>query len=130
MSLGGIFGGSDRLQCGQGRARRAARAGSRRCYALRKGEATKENLKERAGLIRSKLATSDFDALKNETNADYVEQFSQVVACVVLPNADILPGKTFPTLKVNGVAVSFSASLVLHRLTGRTHGRHRPSLPS
>jgi hypothetical protein len=85
--------------------------------ALRKGEATKENLKERATFIRSKLATGDFDALKNETNADYVEQFSEVVASVELPKADILPGKVFPAIPINGVRVTFSPSLILRRLT-------------
>lgn len=85
--------------------------------ALRKGEATAEKLQERAHFIRSKLATDDFDALKNETNADYVQQFSQVVASVELPKAELLPGKVFPPLDVSGVKVTFSPSLILRRLT-------------
>jgi hypothetical protein len=85
--------------------------------ALRKGVATAEALKERAKSIRAKLATDDFDALTNEINADYVEQFSQVVASMDLPKAEIFPGKIFPVLKINGVKLAFTPNLVFRRLT-------------
>ena len=65
-------------------------------HALRHGTATPQALKERAAAIRAKMATDDFDAFTNETNADYVEAFSKVVAGIELPEAEILPGQTFP----------------------------------
>jgi hypothetical protein len=85
--------------------------------AIHKGTATPEALKARADAIRNKLASDDFDALTNEANADYVQRFSEVVAGITLPEADILPGKIFPGTQLNGVKVAFSANLVLRRLT-------------
>ena len=85
--------------------------------AIHSGAATPQALKEKADFIRSKLATDDFDALTNEANADYVARFSEVVAGVELPVAEILPGKNFPVLKVSGVKVTFAPNLLLRRLT-------------
>jgi hypothetical protein len=85
--------------------------------ALRKGDTTAEAIKERADSIRSKIATDDFGALINEANADYIERFSNVIAKMNLPDAEILAGRTFPTLNINGVKVTFAPDLILRRLT-------------
>lgn len=85
--------------------------------ALRKGEKDPLTLKAKAESIRSKLATDDFDALTNEVNADYVKQFSEVVASVTLPEAEILTGKSFSAFEIHGVKVRFSPNLILRRLT-------------
>ncbi len=85
--------------------------------ALRRHETDPQVLADKAESIRSKIATDDFDALTNETNADYVKQFSSVIAKVQLPAADILPGKSFPVIPVNGVNIRFSPDLLLRRKT-------------
>ncbi len=61
------------------------------------------------------MASDDFEALTNESNADYIQKFAEVSASLKLPNADILPGNSFPPLKVNGVKVKFSPHLLLAR---------------
>jgi hypothetical protein len=61
--------------------------------AIRSGPLSSQALKEKADFIRSKLADDDFEALTNEVNADYVEKFSEIVANIKLPDADVLPGK-------------------------------------
>ena len=83
--------------------------------ALRFGATDPKALQTKADFIRNKLATGDFEALTNEANADYVEKFSEVVASIKLPEAEILPGKVFPALKVHGVKVRFSPHLLLRR---------------
>jgi hypothetical protein len=85
--------------------------------ALREHQDDPQVLKDKAESIRNKIATDDFDALTNETNADYVQQFSKVMAKVKLPTAEILPGKSFPPISVNGVNIRFSPDLLLRRLT-------------
>lgn len=84
--------------------------------AIRSGAPDPKALLKKAEFIRNKLATGDFDALTNEANADYVEKFSEVVASINLPDAEILPGKSFPALKVHGVKMRFSPNLLLRRL--------------
>lgn len=84
--------------------------------ALRSGTPDPKALEKKADFIRNKLATGDFDALTNEANADYVERFSEVVASIKLPTAEILPGKVFPPAKIQGVKVRFSPHLILRRL--------------
>jgi hypothetical protein len=85
--------------------------------ALRRHEKDPQVLQEKAESIRNKIATDDFDALTNETNADYVKQFSAILARVELPEAEILPGKVFPVIPVNGVNIRFSPDLLLRRTT-------------
>ncbi len=85
--------------------------------ALRRGEKNPRVLKERAELIRAKLATDDFDALTNEANADYVKKFSEVVEEIELLATEIFPGKVFPRVPVEGVQIRFSPNLLLRRLT-------------
>ena len=63
--------------------------------AIQKGALDEQALKDKARFIRNKLADDDFEALTNEVNADYVEKFSEVVASIKLPDADVLPGKVF-----------------------------------
>src|SRR5665213_1948313 len=92
--------------------------------AFRKGTATPDMIKERADFIRGKLATDEFDALTNEVNADYLEQFAKVVAQVDLPKAEILPGKSFPALLIHGVKISFSPSLIFRRTTKTNKLKH------
>lgn len=84
--------------------------------AFQSGAPDANELKTKAEFIRNKLATGDFDALTNEANADYVQKFSEVVASIKLPEAEILPGKVFPALKVHGVKVRFSPHLLLRRI--------------
>ena len=84
--------------------------------AIQSGEPDPKLLQKKADFIRSKLATDDFDALTNEANADYVAKFSEVVASIKLPNAEILPGKVFPAVKIHGVKVRFSPHLLLRRI--------------
>ena len=84
--------------------------------AIQKGELDKQALKNKADFIRNKLADDDFEALTNEVNADYVEKFSEVVASIKLPDAEVLPGKVFPSFKINSVKVRFSPHLLLRRL--------------
>jgi hypothetical protein len=91
-------------------------------HALRHGIATPQELKDRAAVIRSKIATDDFDAFTNETNADYVEAFSKVVAGIELPDADILPGKLFPDFDIRGTKVRFAPNLK-RRCRPRNGGR-------
>lgn len=83
---------------------------------IQNGPLTPQALKEKADFIRSKLAEDDFEALTNEVNADYVEKFSEVVASIKLPDAEVLPGKVFPPFKINGVKVRFSPHLLLRRI--------------
>lgn len=90
-------------------------------HALRHGTATPQGLKDRAAMIRSKIATDDFDAFTNETNADYVEAFSKVVAGIDLPEAEILPGKLFPDYDIRGTKVRFAPNLILRRLIKKTN---------
>jgi hypothetical protein len=85
--------------------------------ALIKGNGNKAFLHERAVFIRNKLATDDFDAFINETNADYVERFSQVVGELDLPGVEFLPGKTYSLGKINGLKVPFGTNLSLRRTT-------------
>ena len=84
--------------------------------AIQKGALDEQALKDKAKFIRNKLADDDFEALTNEVNADYVEKFSEVVASIKLPDADVLPGKVFPPFKINGVRVRFSPHLLLRRV--------------
>lgn len=97
-------------------------------HALRHGTATPEGLKERAGMIRAKIATDDFDAFTNETNADYVEAFSKVVAGLELPEAEILPGNSFPDFDIRGTKVTFAPNLMLRRLIKKTNKVRRGAL--
>jgi hypothetical protein len=60
-------------------------------------------------------------------NADYIEQFSKVVGKIELPDAELSPGKTFPTLRINGVKITFAPDLMLRRLT-RTNKLKRGAL--
>jgi hypothetical protein len=85
--------------------------------ALRHGEKSPQAIKEKADFVRSKLATDDFESAKNEANADFIQRFSEIVADVELPDAEILPGKVFPKPVVNGVKIRFSPSLRFRRLT-------------
>lgn len=84
--------------------------------AIQKGALDQQALKDKANFIRNKLADDDFEALTNEVNADYVEKFSEVVASIKLPDAEVLPGKVFPPFKINGVKVRFSPHLLLRRM--------------
>ena len=84
--------------------------------AIQKGELDKQALKNKADFIRNKLADDELEALTNEVNADYVEKFSEVVASIKLPDAEVLPGKVFPSFKINSVKVRFSPHLLLRRL--------------
>jgi hypothetical protein len=84
--------------------------------AIQKGPLNPQALKEKADFIRNKLASDDFEALTNEVNADYVEKFSEVVASIKLPDAEVMPGKVFPPFKINGVKVRFSPHLLLRRI--------------
>ena len=83
---------------------------------LQTGKPNPKALQEKADFIRSKLATDDFEALTNEANADYIQKFAEVSASVKLPNAEILPGNSFPAFKINGVKVKFSPHLLLRRI--------------
>lgn len=85
--------------------------------ALRHGEKDAHALKDKAERVRAKLATDDFDALTNEANAEYIERFARVVAGIELPTAEIIAGKAFPAIPINGVKVRFSPQLLLRRLT-------------
>lgn len=89
--------------------------------ALRNGEKDPKKLKEKADGVRAKLATDDFDALVNEANADFIERFSKIVAEIELPAAEVLPGKVFPAVPVNGVKVRFSPNLLFRRVTPKTN---------
>lgn len=89
--------------------------------ALRSGEKDPQKLKEKADAVRAKLATDDFDALMNEANADFIERFSKIAADIELPSAEVLPGKVFPAVPVNGVKVRFSPNLLFRRVTPRTN---------
>lgn len=93
--------------------------------ALQSGPASPEALKAKADFIRNKMATGDFDALKNEANADYIEKFSEVVASIKLPDADVLPGTNFPLFKINGVKIRFSPNLLLRRIDKKTNKQKR-----
>src|SRR5262249_1292571 len=84
--------------------------------AIQKGTFSPQVLKDKADFIRNKLAEDDFDALTNEVNADYVEKFSEVVASIKLPDAEVLPGKVYPPIKINGARVRFSPHLLLRRM--------------
>jgi hypothetical protein len=90
-------------------------------HAIRHRTATPQALKDRAAIIRSKIATDDFDAFTNETNADYVEAFSNVVAGIELPEAEILPGKLFPDFNIRGTKVRFAPNLMLRRLVKKSN---------
>jgi hypothetical protein len=96
--------------------------------ALRHGTATPDALKERATMIRAKIADNDFDAFTNETNADYVEAFSKVVASLTLPEAELLPGKTFADFNIRGTKVSFAPNLMLRRLVRKSNKLLRGAL--
>lgn len=85
--------------------------------ALRHGEKNAQVLKEKADFVRSKLTTNDFESATNEANADFIQRFSEIVADIELPDAEVLPGKVFPKLAINGVKIRFSPSLRLRRLT-------------
>lgn len=89
--------------------------------ALRHGEKDPHKLKEKADAVRAKLATDDFDALINEANADFIERFSKIAADIELPPAEVLPGKVFPAVPVNGVKVRFSPNLLFRRVTPKTN---------
>lgn len=93
--------------------------------AIQQGAVDPQALKEKAEFIRNKLATGDFNALTNEANADYVQKFSEVVANIKLPDAEVLPGKVFPAFKVNGVKVRLSPNLLLRRLDKKTNKEKR-----
>jgi hypothetical protein len=93
--------------------------------AIQNGPLNSQALKEKADFIRNKLADDDFEALTNEVNADYVEKFSEVVASIKLPDADVLPGKVFPPFKINGVKVRLSPHLLLRRLDKKTNKQRR-----
>ena len=93
--------------------------------AIQNGPLTPQALKEKADFIRNKLADDDFEALTNEVNADYVEKFSEVVANIKLPDAEVLPGKVFPPFKINGVKVRLSPHLLLRRLDKKTNKQRR-----
>jgi hypothetical protein len=84
--------------------------------AIQKGPVSPKALKEKADFIRNKLASDYFEALTNEVNADYVEKFSEVVASIKFPDADVSPGKAFAPIKINGVKVRFSPHLLLSRV--------------
>jgi hypothetical protein len=85
--------------------------------AIQNGTATTELLKEKADFVRSKLSADEFETLTNEINADFLEKFSEVFGNVNLPTAEILPGKNFPTYKIEGVKISFAPNLLLRRTT-------------
>lgn len=89
--------------------------------ALRDGEKDPQKLKEKADAVRNKLATDDFDALTNEANADFIERFSKIAADIELPPAEVLPGKVFPAVGVNGVKVRFSPNLLFRRVMPKTN---------
>jgi hypothetical protein len=74
-------------------------------------------LKERAATIRNKLADDDFEADLNDHNADYIEQFCEVMAAMKLPAAQLLPVGRFSPLMLSGVKVTFVAQLLLRRTT-------------
>lgn len=84
--------------------------------AFQSGDPDPKALEKKADFIRNKLASDDFEALTNEANADYVERFSEIVASIKLPSAEILPGKVFPATKIQGVKVRFSPHLILQRV--------------
>jgi hypothetical protein len=92
--------------------------------ALHQGNTDPQALKEKADFIRNKLADDEFEALTNEANADYVLKFSEVVASIKLPTANLEPGKVFPPFKVNGVKLRFSPQLLLSR-TDKTNKQRR-----
>lgn len=75
-------------------------------------------LKERAEQIRNKIADDDFEEDLNEHNADYVDQFAEIVENIVIPAAAerLVPPK-FAPLMLGGTKVSFVPQLVLRRLT-------------
>jgi hypothetical protein len=73
-------------------------------------------LKAKADFIRNKLASDDFDALTNETNADYVLRFSHTAGALTLPNAERSPGKKHQFV-INGVNVRLTTDLMFQRLT-------------
>lgn len=83
---------------------------------LQSGPPDPKALKEKANFIRNKMAADDFEALTNEANADYIQKFAEVSASLKLPSAEILPGNSFPPIKVNGVKVKFSPQLLLQRI--------------
>lgn len=84
--------------------------------AIVNGSANKGFFKERADFVRNKLAVDDFDALTNETNADYLERFSEVVEALDLPGVEFQPGKTYPLAKVHGLKVLFGTNASLRRI--------------
>ena len=67
--------------------------------------------------IRGKLADTDFESELNEHNADYLARFASVCEGLVLPKAEVLPGKEYRPLMINGVRVTCSAPLRLQRTT-------------
>lgn len=81
------------------------------------GSADPNVLIVKADYIRGKLPVDDFDATLNEHNADYLARFAKVVGNLHLPDAEILPGKSFPPLNVHGVRVTLNPALLLRRLT-------------
>ena len=84
---------------------------------LRSGEKNPQAIIEKADFVRSKIATNDFESATNEANADFIQRFGDIVKDIELPDAEILPGKVFPKLVVNGVKIRFSPSLRFRRLT-------------
>lgn len=75
----------------------------------------------RADVIRSKLADDDFDALTNESNADYVKRFSAVASGLKLPTCDLAQGSVFPPVRINGVRIAFSPQLLLEKVNLKTN---------
>jgi hypothetical protein len=84
--------------------------------ALQGGAVDTKALQDKAEFIRNKLADDEFEALTNESNADYVDKFAEVYASIKLPNAEILPGKVFPAFKISGVKIRFTPHLLLTRI--------------
>ncbi|MBT9444413.1 MAG: hypothetical protein IV086_01800 [Hyphomonadaceae bacterium] len=73
-------------------------------------------LSGKAQTIRDRLADSDFDRLRFDYNADYIDRFATTFDKFEMPKADFLPGKSL-TLGLNGVKVPVEVNLRLRRLT-------------
>lgn len=90
---------------------------------LRNKTVDASGLLEHAQAIRERMADSDFDRDTMDHNADYIEKFASNLGNLSLPNAEVLPPGTSPTITLNGLRVKLELQTRLRRVDRSNRAR-------
>ncbi|MGJ3263002.1 MAG: hypothetical protein ACFE0R_07185 [Salinarimonas sp.] len=86
-------------------------------YWLREGGGDTSALSDKAERFRTRMATTDFEAMQNQYNSDYVDTFAGIYDKLDIPACEMEAPYGKQTISLGGTSVIYNPDLNLRRVT-------------